>query len=229
MAIVIVRMRMTEQTAPLFLILRGMPSNFVLTAPSGRNERLVGGLIDVDVPVLLLVDPEELLAAGHGVTSRFTGRLVGRKDGEGRLLRGRRQNNAAGVARLGRPIGAGDTTAGGEGGGHDQIELVGMTGRGDSKAAKKDVLLVDLGLSGGAGDVGVPVDPERLAVVVATLAVALGPAIASRRKTAAIVVVGGISGNGGGYEMKDEEEGGGRFQIVYAEGSHRGNGEESER
>jgi len=170
-----VTVRMTEQTAPLFLILRGMAGTFVLTAPSGRDERLVGGLLDVDVPVLLLIDLEELLAAGHGVTSRFTGCLVGRKDGEGRLVCGGRQNDAAGVAWLGRPIGAGDATAGGEGGGHHQIELIGMVGWRDAKAAEEDVLLVVLGLSGGAGDVGVPVDPEGLAVIVATLAVALGP------------------------------------------------------
>ena len=50
-----------------------------------------------------------------------------------------------------------------------------MTGGGDAKAAEDDVRLAVLGLSGGAGDVGVPVDPEGLAVIVATLAVALGP------------------------------------------------------
>jgi len=119
-----VRMRMTEQTAPLSLILRGKAGTVVVTGPRGLDELRVGGVLDVDVLVLLLLDREELLAAGHGVTGRFTGCLVGRKDGEGRLLEGGRQNDAAGVAWLGRSIGAGDATSGGEGGGNDQIDLV---------------------------------------------------------------------------------------------------------
>ena len=156
----IVRMRMTEQTAPLFLILRGMAGTLVVTAPRGRVENRIGGVLDVDVPVLLLLDCEELLAAGHGVTGRFTGLFVGRKDGERRLFEGGRQNDAAGVAWLGRSIGAGDAASGGEGGGNDQIDLVGMTGRRDTKTAEDDVRLAVLGLSGGSGDVGGPVDRD---------------------------------------------------------------------
>ena len=156
---------MTEQTAPLSLILRGMTGTVVVAGPRGRVELRVGGVLDVDVPVLLLVDLV-VLAAGHGETLRVPRRLVGRKDGEGRLPEGGRQNDAAGAARPSRPIGAGDETSGGEGGGHVQIDLVGLAGGRDAKAADADAGLVVLGLFGGPGDVGGPVDRDTGPAVV---------------------------------------------------------------
>mmetsp|Transcript_27683 Transcript_27683/g.79899 ORF Transcript_27683/g.79899 Transcript_27683/m.79899 type:complete len:286 (+) Transcript_27683:1702-2559(+) len=185
---VMVIMRMAEKTAPLLLVLGRVAGNLVLTSPGGRDERLVGGILGIDVLVLLLLDPEVLLVAGHGEAACFAGRFVGRKDGEGRLVGRRRQDDPAGIARLRRPVGGRDAAVGGEGVGHDEIDLVGMTGRGDAQAADADVLLVVLGLLGGAGEVGRLIDRDGpLVVVVEALSDALGLAVASGGETAGVV------------------------------------------
>ena len=200
-AIVRVRMRMADEASLLVLVRRGLGHLVVVAGPGGRDECLVGGVLGIDVSVLVLVDLVELLATGHGEATGLSGHFVGRKDGEGRLIFSGRKDDAAGITRLGRSIGRRDATTSGKGLGNDQIDLVGMTGRGDAQTPNADVLAVILGLTGGTGQVGRFVDLDGPFVVVVfvveALADAPGLAVDSSWKTAVGLVVGGDQGGRG--------------------------------
>ena len=211
-AIVRVRMRMADEASLLLLIRRGLGHLVVVAGPGGWDECCVGGVLGIDVPVLFLVDLVELLSVGHGEATGLSGHFVGRKDCEGWLILGGRKDDATGIARPRRSIGRGDATTSGKGLGNDQIDLVGMTERGDAQTSNADVLAVILGLTGGTGQVGRFVDLDGPFVVVVfvveALADAPGLAVASGWKTAVGLVVSGDQGGGGGDRQKGHGESG---------------------
>ena len=179
---------MAQETAPLLFILGGMTGALVVASPSRWGELIFSGIRGIDILVLPLVDLEVLLPVGHGEATGLSSHFVGRKDCEGWLVLGGRQDDAAGIARLRRSIGRGDATAGGKGLGNDQIDLVGMTGGGDAQPTNANVLAVVLGLTGSTGQVGRFVNLDG-AFVVEALTDASSIAIASGRKTAVGLVV----------------------------------------
>ena len=210
--LVIMIVRVAEEAAYLalcrvlvlrHLVLRHLCHLVVVAGPCRRSELLVGGINGIDVPVDLLVDLEELLSVGQGEAAGLSGHLVGRQDGEGRLVLGGRQDDATGIARSGRSIGRSDPTTRGKGVGNDQVDLVGMADRGDAQTADADVALLALGLLGGACHVGRFAKLDGLFVVEAFVS-ALGFA-GFAGKTAVGLVISEDDGGGGGRQKSHED------------------------
>ena len=221
--LVIMIVRVAEEAAYLalcrvlvlrHLVLRHLCHLVVVAGPCRRSELLVGGINGIDVPVDLLVDLEELLSVGQGEAAGLSGHLVGRQDGEGRLVLGGRQDDATGIARPGRSIGRGDPTTRGKGVGNDQVDLVGMADRGDAQTADADVALLALGLLGGACHVGRFAKLDGLFVVEAFVS-ALGFA-GLAGKTAVGLVISEDDGGGGGGRQKSHEDGEELHDVVAA-------------